>query len=131
MADGSIPLGVALRFIIRPQLVPILARNAVEVVHDFAVAHGELADQLLMAAKSRAFNVDEPEIAMFKAQHGNVCSRPYRKVAQLLVLNLAGGIPSGTSGNGTTAIDACLLTHGKSSTALGALYHMVPTHFQA
>src|SRR5260370_29218610 len=62
VADGAVPFHVALGFIVWPELVPIFARDAVQVVYDFAVAHGQLADQLLMAAQPRAVHIDETEI---------------------------------------------------------------------
>src|SRR5689334_20832228 len=77
VADGSVPLGVALGFVVWPELIPVFARDAVEVVYDFAVAHGQLADQLLMAAQPRAIDIDKAEIAVFKAQDGDVGARAH------------------------------------------------------
>ena len=39
VADGSVPLGVALGFVVWPELIPIFARDTIEIVDDFAVAY--------------------------------------------------------------------------------------------
>src|SRR5579859_7062342 len=72
VADGAVPFDIALRAIPRAELVPVLARDAVEIPDYLAGANGQLADQLLVAAHPRAIHVHEAEIAVLEPKHRDV-----------------------------------------------------------
>src|SRR5687767_14382016 len=63
----AVPSRIAEASIVGGQLVPVLSGQVVEVVHDLAVAQGQLASQPLGAFQARAVLIGEAKAARFKS----------------------------------------------------------------
>src|SRR5260370_37797546 len=91
VAKGSVPTGFTLRLVLSPELVPILARDTVKIVDDFALTNRQLAHQFLRAAHSGAIDIDKSKAATLQTQDGDVRRRSYRKMPHFLVLDFSRG----------------------------------------
>jgi len=76
----GVPPGIACVPVITGQSVPVRPAQPVSVKNDLAVAHGQLADQLLRPPESRAIHVYEAEISLLHVQHGYVGRSSRRKI---------------------------------------------------
>src|SRR5271165_5111013 len=67
---------------------PQVGTDAIQVIYDLSVLDRKLAKQLLLAIEAFVHHVSKAKIAVFHAEHRDICDRTLREIAQLLVFNL-------------------------------------------
>src|SRR5262249_27552222 len=82
--QGPVPALVALRHVVRRELVPVFARESVQVPNHHAVVDRHLADQFLRALLARAVYVDVAEVALQEPQNGHIGGRAHGADTALL-----------------------------------------------
>src|SRR5262249_5245346 len=89
----SVPAGVAAGPIALGQRGPLGAGKTIQLVDNLAVTQGHLAAQFLRASETSAISINETELALLKPEYRHVGRCPDRKMPQLLLLDLASGVP--------------------------------------